>query len=429
MDSILTLNAGSSSLKFAVFAWRGTVRRFSGSIQRIGLPKPRFNFHHLLAGENGSEQISVRNHREAVAFLIDWLEDRVGFRSIRAAGHRVVHGGHRYRQPQLVTAELLNGLSRISPFDPEHMPFELALIKSLRKKYPALLQVACFDTAFHRDMPRLAQILPIPRRFQAIGVQRYGFHGLSYAFLLQELRRLAGPAAARGRLVLAHLGNGASLAAVRGGKCIDTSMGFTPTSGLVMSTRSGDLDPGLVWYLARRARMSPAQFHQMVNHQSGLLGVSGSSPDMRDLLEREKADAKAAEAVALFCYQAQKWIGGFCAALGGLDSLVFSGGIGENSPEVRARICRGLGFLGIKIDSARNRRHAPVVSRAGSRPIVRVIKTDEELMIARAVRNVAAHRSFGNRASGFPERGGRRGSKLPNLNHSTASRMSEAPPR
>jgi acetate kinase len=288
-------------------------------------------------------------------------------------------------QPEIVTQDLLDELDRLRPYDPDHLPREIELIEAFRQRHPKLPQVACFDTAFHQTMPRVARLLPLPRRFDSKGVQRYGFHGLSYAYLMEELARLGDPAAATGRVILAHLGNGASLAAVRDGKSIDTSMGFTPTAGLVMSTRSGDLDPGVAPYLARTEKLTTKQFYEMVNHESGLLGVSETSSDMRDLLAREKDDGRAAEAVALFCYQAKKWIGSFAAALGGLDTLVFSAGIGENCPSIRARICDELGFLGIALDEARNAGNAPVVSTAASRAAVRVIRTDEELMIARSV--------------------------------------------
>jgi acetate kinase len=257
----------------------------------------------------------------------------------------------------------------------------------VQRRHPKLPQVACFDTAFHRTMPRVARLLPLPRRYDAKGVQRYGFHGLSYAYLMEELRRLDA-AAVKGRVILAHLGSGASLAAVRDGKSIDTSMGFTPTSGLVMSTRTGDLDPGVMYYLARTERMTAPQVQQMVNHRSGLLGVSGTSADLRDLLARERRDARAAEAVALFCYQVKKWIGAFAAALGGLDTLVFAAGIGENAPLVRERICAGLGVFGIALDRKRNAKNAPLISTDAGRVKVRVIRTDEELMIARSVTRV-----------------------------------------
>jgi acetate kinase len=252
-------------------------------------------------------------------------------------------------------------------------------------KFPQAQQIACFDTAFHSTLPRVAKLLPIPRRYEVKGVQRYGFHGLSYSFLMQELERVAGAKAASGRVILAHLGNGASMAAVLDGKSIDTSMGFTPAAGLVMSTRSGDLDPGLVAFLGRSEQMTETQFDRMIHHESGLLGVSELSSDMRDLLAREVADVRAAEAVALFCYQAKKWIGSFAAALGGLDVLVFAGGIGENNPSIRERICEGLGFLGIELDKTRNAENTPLISTITGRVTVRIIRTDEELMIARLV--------------------------------------------
>jgi acetate kinase len=291
----------------------------------------------------------------------------------------------KHTEPVIVTPELLAELHRISPYDPDHLPREIELIEAFRQRHPKLPQVACFDTAFHQSMPRVAKLLPIPRRFDAKGIQRYGFHGLSYAYLMEELARLGDPSAKTGRVILAHLGNGASLAAVRAGKSVDTSMGFTPTAGLVMSTRSGDLDPGLAPYLARTEQMTTQQFYDMVNHKSGLLGVSEISSDMRDLIDHEKSDMRAAEAVALFCYQAKKWIGAYAAALGGLDTLVFAGGIGENASLVRARICEGLDFLGIQLDEARNAETAPVISAPAGRVTVRVIRTDEEIMIARSV--------------------------------------------
>jgi acetate kinase len=249
---------------------------------------------------------------------------------------------------------LVEELRQLSPFDPEHLPEEILLTEAFHRRFPDLPHVACFDTAFHHDLPRVAQLLPIPRRYEVQGVRRCGFHGLSYAFLVGELARLAGTEAAQGRSILAHLGNGASLAAVRDGKPVDTSMSFTPTAGVPMSTRSGDLDPGLVWYLARAEKMSAKQFNEMVNFESGLLGVCETSSDMRDLLDSESRDVRASEAVALFCYQVKKWIGSFAAALGGLDTLVFAGGVGENAPAVRERICDGLGFLGIELDQKRN---------------------------------------------------------------------------
>jgi len=383
---ILTINGGSSSIKFAIFDVGDSLRRIlEGGIERIGLPEAILRVKGLDHAENFSRLVTAPDHTVAVGALMDWIEERGGRDALTAVGHRVVHGGPKYYKPQRITAAMVTELKLLSPFDPDHMPEEILLTEAFHRRFPDLPQVACFDTAFHHDLPRVAQLLPIPRRYEAQGVRRYGFHGLSYAFLMEELDRLAGPEAAQGRVILAHLGNGASLAAVRDGKSVDTSMSLTPTAGVPMSTRSGDLDPGLVWYLARTEKMSAKQFNEMVNFQSGLLGISETSSDMRDLLEHETQDVRAAEAVALFCYQVKKWIGAFAAALGGLDTLVFAGGIGENAPPVRARICDGLGFLGIELEEKRNAANEGVISAAASRVAVRVIRTDEERMIAKTV--------------------------------------------
>ena len=383
---LLTINGGSSSIKFALFlAGDSLMRILEGALERIGLPEATLRVKGVDLADTFSRSVTAPDHSVAVGLLMDWIEKRIGQNVLAAVGHRVVHGGPKYSEPQVITAEMVEELRRLSPFDPEHLPEEILLAEAFHRRFPDLPQVACFDTAFHHDLPRVARLLPIPRRYEAQSVRRYGFHGLSYAFLMEELTRLAGPDAARGRVILAHLGNGASLAAVRDGKSIDTSMGFTPTAGLVMSTRSGDIDPGLVWYLARTEKMSAEQFNEMVNFQSGLLGVSETSSDMRDLLESETRDVRAAEAVDLFCYQVKKWIGAFAAALGGLDTLVFAGGIGENAPVIRARICDRLGFLGIEIDEKRNAANEGVISEADGGVAVRVIHTDEALMIAKMV--------------------------------------------
>jgi acetate kinase len=383
---ILTINGGSSSIKFALFEVGDSRQRaLEGELERIGLPDATLRVKSSNQADSFSRPVTAPDHTVAVGILMDWIEERSGRDALSGVGHRVVHSGPKYSQPQPVSAEMIEELRRLSPFDPEHLPLEIELIEAFRRRHPALPQVACFDTAFHRTMPRVATLLPIPRRYEAAGVRRYGFHGLSYEFLMEELARLGDPAATKGRVILAHLGNGASLAAVRDGKSIDTSMGFTPTAGLVMSSRSGDLDPGLVSYLARSEQMSATQFQEMVNHASGLLGVSETSSDMRDLLDREARDGRAAEAVALFCYQAKKWLGAFAAALGGLDTLVFAGGIGENAAAVRARICDELGFLGVELDQQRNAKNAPLISPDSGRVKVRVIRTDEEIMIARSV--------------------------------------------
>jgi acetate kinase len=388
---ILTINGGSSSIKFALFEASPSLKqRCAGAIERIGHPQAIFRVKGPRAADDVSRPLADVDHARAVHVLLDWLEQHPEHLPLAAAGHRVVHGGPDYSAPQLISDAMLDAVRRLTPFDPEHLPGELLLIEAVRRRFPALPQFACFDTAFHHDLPRVARLLPIPRRYEAQGIRRYGFHGLSYQFLMDALGRLSDPAAGTGRVILAHLGHGASLAAVRDGRSIDTSMGFTPTAGVPMGTRSGDLDPGLAGYLARTQDMSARQFSAMANEQSGLLGISETSDDMRDLLQHETTDLRAAEAVAVFCYQVRKCIGAFAAALGGLDTLVFAGGIGENAAPVRERVCAGLGFLGVALDPARNARHAALISGDAGRVRVRVMHTDEERMIATSVAGVLA---------------------------------------
>jgi acetate kinase len=363
---ILAVNAGSSSLKFALFEGGDEPKRLSSGGLGVG---------------SGEASAAVDGMMEAMAGAL-------AGGGLAGIGHRIVHGGPTYSAPATVDPAMLAALSELGPFDPEHLPRALALIEALQQRFPQVPQVACFDTAFHHDLPPVARRLPIPRRYEARGVRRYGVHGLSCTFLMAALARLDGPSAANGRVVLAHLGAGASLTAVLGGRSVDTSMSFTPASGMPMSTRAGDLDPGLIAFLARTEQMTPDQFGEMVNFKSGLLGVSETTGDMAQLLDREAADPRAAEAVAIFCYQARKWIGAFAAALGGLDTLVFAGGIGENAAPVRARICQDLGFLGVDLDGTRNDASAPIISSDAGRVRVRVIHTDEEQVIARSVAQV-----------------------------------------
>jgi len=382
---ILTINSGSSSIKFSLYRVADPMERLvHGKVDRIGLSDTKLTFSKAVGNRPASFPIAASDYSSAAQFLIGWLGEQGCLDSVSAVGHRIVHG-MRHIAPEVVTPELIDELRRISQANPDHMPGAIQLVEAISQAHPQLLQVACFDTAFHATMPRVAKLLPIPRHFDAQGIQRYGFHGLSCAYLMEELVRLGDGAATKGRVILAHLGNGASISAVRDGKSIDTSMGFTPTAGLPMSSRSGDLDPGLVGYLASTEQMTSMQFHRMVNHESGLLGVSQISSDLRDLLAVENDDVRAAEAVALFCYQAKKWIGSFVAALGGLDTLVFAGGIGENAPLIRARICESLSVLGIELSESHNADSADVISASHSRAKVRVIRTDEELMIARTV--------------------------------------------
>jgi acetate kinase len=360
---VLAINAGSSSVKFALFA----------------------------AGDPPADLLREKVERVASPDdVIRALEAKGATANLAAIAHRLVHGGPDHTAPALVTPELLRDLEALKPLDPTHLPAELELIAAFAKRWPDVPQVVCFDTAFHRDLPAVARTLPIPRRYAASGVRRYGFHGISYEYLMEELGRVAGAEAAQGRVILAHLGSGASLAAVRGGKCIDTTMGFTPTGGLVMGTRTGDLDPGALVHLLRTEKLNADQLDKLVNRESGLLGISETSADVRDLLARESTDPRAAEAVAVFCYQARKLIGGMAAALGGLDTLVFAGGIGENAPVIRSRICDGLGFLGVRLAPERNAANAAVISEDGAPATVRVIRTNEEAMLARSALRVLA---------------------------------------
>ncbi len=383
---ILTINGGSSSIKFALFEDIHSFQKIlKGSIERIGLSDTTLQVKGVDQEDNFSKPITVKDHATAVGSLMDWIEQRSHHKALIAIGHRVVHGGPKYWKPEKITKKMIEDLHKIESFDPEHMPQEIHLVEAFHCKFPNLPQWACFDTAFHHDLPRVAKVLPIPRHFETQGVRRYGFHGLSYEFLVGQLGRLAGLEAAQGRVILAHLGNGASLAAVREGKSIDTSMSLTPTSGIPMSTRSGDLDPGLIWYLSRTEGFDAKRFNELVNFKSGLLGISETSSDMEDLLTAEGQDKRAAEAIALFCYQVKKWIGSFAAALGGLDTLVFAGGIGEKAPIVRARICDGLEFLGIELEEKKNKENEGVISLDASRVAVRIIRTDEEWMIAKTV--------------------------------------------
>jgi acetate kinase len=383
--SILVVNGGSSSIKFALYGIEGALERIlSGKVDRIGLEGTSLDYNNLKKNKKDNIMIEASDHKSVANFLINWLEKQIDFSLISGVGHRVVFG-MKHTDPELITDELLDELHRIIPYDSDHLPAEIELIEVFRKRYPNLAQVACFDTAFHRTMPRVAKLLPIPRRFDKIGVERYGFHGLSYAYIIEELVRVAGKRVGKGRVILAHLGNGASIAAVLKGKSVDTSMGLTPAGGMMMGSRPGDLDPGVCWYMMKSENLTYEQFNNLINHESGLLGISGTSSDMRDLLAKEADDIRAAEAVALFCYHAKKWIGAFVAALGGIDALVFAGGIGENCPAIRSRICDGLGFLGISLNPKLNRENAQIISEENEDVTVRVIKTDEELMIAKTV--------------------------------------------
>jgi acetate kinase len=385
---ILAINGGSSSIKFALFKAGNSLKQlFNGAIENIGTQKATLNFSNTIDQQKNSIDIEAADHDQAANHLIEWLEKQEHFDSIKAIGHRIVHGMD-HTEPEPVTDDLLNELKKISAFDPEHLPEEIKLIEVFKKRHPAIKQIACFDTSFHTSMPVVAKLLSIPRRYFEMGVQRYGFHGLSYAYLVEELKRVAGEEAAKGKIILAHLGSGASLAAVKHGKSLDTSMGFTPTSGLPMGTRTGDLDPGVAWYLMQCEKLGPKKFNHLINHESGLLGISETNSDMRELMKIEDTDHRAKEAIELFCYQTKKWIGSFTTVLGGLDTLVFSGGIGEHSPEVRSKICDNLEFLGLELDEIKNINNEAIISTEKSKVKVRVITTNEDVMIARLVNDI-----------------------------------------
>jgi len=380
---ILTINSGSSSIKLALFEVNDAPKQIlEAVIEDIGQSTTSFIVRDKVKSSNLVKSIVVSDHIAAANFLVEWVKQQLPEESINAIGYRIVHGGPKYYKPCIIDDETLTYLGELTVFDPQHLPIEIELIRMFRNLFSNAKQVACFDTAFHHDLPRVAQQLAIPRRYEAQGIRRYGFHGLSYEYIVQELSHIKEPNAS-GRLIVAHLGNGVSLAAINQGKSMDTTMGLTPTAGVPMSTRSGDLDPGLALYLSHSENMDIASFSDMVNYKSGLLGVSETTSDMKALLQHEVEDNRAKEAVDLFCYQVKKSIGSLTAAMGGLDLLVFTGGIGEQAPKIRARVCEGLEFLGISIDENHNSSNAELISSSNSQVTVRVIATDESAIIAK----------------------------------------------
>lgn len=427
---ILTINSGSSSLKLALYRIDDCESLVRGGATRLGLAGGRLRFADAQGRILLDREVGPVDHLAAFHELAGWIRQNYPAESLAAIGHRIVHGGRRFTEPHLVTDEMVHALEQLVAIDPDHTPQAISMIKLAAANFPGVPQVACFDTAFHQHLPRFAQMYALPRQFYDQGILRYGFHGLSYEYICNELARIDGgiflecddssPLSHRtpnsqssgevgqtsslppdasvssestheaksslpgtSRVVIAHLGNGASMAAILNGTSIDTTMGFSPVSGLVMGTRCGDLDPGAIVHLFEERKMTPEQVNALINKESGLLGVSGSSEDMQDLLRREATDPQAAEAIQLFCYSAKKYLGAYAAALGGVDTVVFTGGIGENAAMIRERICSGLDFLGIKIDAARNSANEPLISADESRVRVLVIKTNEDLMIAR----------------------------------------------
>jgi acetate kinase len=382
-DYTLVLNAGSSSLKFRTYrkgrddTWQLEAR---GQIEGIGSAP------HFVARDAAGQRLvdrqldgTVRDARAALDAVALWMRERYDDAHVTGVGHRVVHGGPQYAAPTVVTPQVLEALRALVPLAPLHQPYNLAAIEAVAERLPDVPQVACFDTGFHRTLPPLAELVPLPADLRAKGVQRYGFHGLSYEYIASVLPSVA-PRIASGRVIVAHLGSGASLCALKGGRSVENSLGFTALDGLCMGTRPGSLDPGVVLYLFQNLGLSAKEVETILYKKSGLLGISGISNDMRKLLESTEPAARLA--VDYFVYQAAKQIGALTAVLGGLDALVFTAGIGENSPEIRRRICDASAWLGIEVDDDANQRGGPQISR-GPGPSAWTVPTNEELMIAR----------------------------------------------
>jgi acetate kinase len=385
----LTINAGSSSVKFALFENTEFSRVAEGKIDRIGLPGSTLSATLRIEDEEKVDlPIDIPDHTRAVDELLKFLSVHLKGSTLSGIGHRIVHGLN-FTAHQRITPEVLAELHQIARYAPEHLPQEIAFIEEFARRFPDVLQVACFDTVFHSTLLSEASRFPISRELFAKGVKRYGFHGLSLEYVREHLATLLEGDRSRGKIIVLHLGSGASVTAMRDGASVDTSMGFTPLGGIPMATRSGDLDPGVVLALPELLGISFDEVRDVLNRRSGLLGMSETSPHMRDLLDRVHGDERARDAIAVYCYQIKKYIGAYAAALGGVDAIVFSGGVGENAPEVRAQILAGLGFLGIALDPERNNANAKTISSPDSRVVVRVIPTDEEVVIAKTVRRLS----------------------------------------
>jgi acetate kinase len=381
-DYALVLNAGSSSLKFCVFerppgeSWHLEAR---GQVDGIGT-SPRLSVKNAIGESLANQDVRANDGREALDALAGWLRSKYGGSRVLGVGHRVVHGGARFRGPTVINEDVLRELYQLVPLAPLHQPHNLAAIEAVYERLPGIPQVACFDTSFHRGQPAVAELVPLPRELRQQGLQRYGFHGLSYEYIVSVLPEVA-PEVARGRVIVAHLGSGSSLCALTEGKSLDSTLGFTALDGLCMGTRPGSIDPGIVLHLFQGLNMTAKEVETLLYKKSGLLGISGISNDMRDLLGRSEPLARLA--VDYFVYRVAKEIGALTAVLGGIDALVFTAGIGENSPEIRQRICAASAWLGIEVDETANSKSLPKISNARSGPSVWVIPTNEELMIAR----------------------------------------------
>ncbi len=384
----LVINAGSSSLKVALYGGEHSEPIISVSIEDIGSPEA----HLVPESQYGTDQtitIDASTHEEAAIQAKQWIESQIPqLLLIRAVGYRIVHGGDRLKEPTVLNPEVIGYLESLTPLAPNHMPATLQCIQVFERIYDDAVHIGCFDTAFFAGVPELAHTLPLPRSFREKGMRRYGFHGLSYEYLLNSFREHEGEAAARGRLIFLHLGSGASISALAGGQPVDMSMGFTPVSGIMMSTRTGDIEPGVLIYMQQQLGLKPDEVFDIVAKQSGLLGISGQTGDMYTLLQSQHEDSAAALAIELFCYTIKKTIGAYTAVLGGVDSIVFTGGIGERSAEIRSRILSGLEFLGIRLDDARNKASGRCISSGDSQTGVHVIPAREDRTILTQMHDV-----------------------------------------
>ncbi|HEK21406.1 acetate/propionate family kinase [Mucilaginibacter sp. 44-25] len=381
---LLTVNCGSSSLKLGLYELAELRLKSSASINGIGTRLCQFKVSGSQAEETLDQSADHANMAAAVGAAIHWLKSQLF--TISAIGHRLVQGGPDHRAPELIGDELLKQLDEFVYLAPNHLPDELGTVKSFRLAFPGIPHLACFDTAFHKDLPSYIKRYALPEAYQGNGLIKYGFHGLSYEYIMQKLTA-DGTNPASCKIIIAHLGNGASMAAVLNGKCLDTTMGLSPIGGLVMATRSGDLDPGVILFLLKEYQLGVSELDELLSKKSGMIAIAGTG-DMEELLTNEAIDKKAAEAIQVFCYQAKKQIGALAAAMGGLDILVFTGGIGANSPQIREHICRDLNFFGIELNQWANNKDQEHISLATSRVSVRALPTHEELMIAQALRNV-----------------------------------------
>ena len=378
----IVINAGSSSIKFALYKIENLlIEVIVGSVKDINTNACLFSYTNFISKEEVNHHLKLNQYKDVATYLYDWLRSLPYYSSVIAIGHRIVHG-LQYTSAKIITPFLLNKLKKHIAFSPLHLPTQIMLIQLFAKQKTLIIQIACFDTAFHSSMPLVAKLLPIPKKYFSMGIQRYGYHGISYQYLLLQLVKLEGKKVAKGKIIMAHLGNGASITAVHNGKSVDTSMGFSPTSGLMMGTRTGDIDPSILTYLLQNKICTIEELSEIINNQSGLLGVAETTSNMQQIIKIKNKDSKAADAFNLFCYQTKKYIGAYAAVLNGLDTLIFTGGIGEQAAEVRSTICEGLNYIGVEIDVQKNKKNEAIISTKNSFVKIHIIPTNEQYMLA-----------------------------------------------